>query len=221
MEISTDIKRRRDSGDSNRGEESFVNHIQQRSTKYTISTPAPGTKKKSISTPALSTIMPHQPSPSTSQQSNTDPPLSITLSISPLSTPRLFSWSHSEIRELTPPSSSCVTITRKRTKSAVNEVRQVFNVFVFLFFSLTDFNHPTSTINLKKETTLNQLISFTKISHEDITNPYLFKGAPMVTTFVLSASTRTRELWRFIEEASRTDIRLTELEHALLNKMLH
>ena len=43
----------------------------------------------------------------------------------------------------------------------------------------------------------------------------------MVTTFVRSAGTRTRELWGFIEESSRTDIRLAELEHPSLNKMLH
>ena len=41
----------------------------------------------------------------------------------------------------------------------------------------------------------------------------------MVTTFVRSAGNRTKELWRFIEEASRTDIRLAETEHPLLNAM--
>ena len=43
----------------------------------------------------------------------------------------------------------------------------------------------------------------------------------MVTTFVRPAGTRTRELWCFLEEASRTDIRLAELEPSSLNKMLH
>ena len=42
----------------------------------------------------------------------------------------------------------------------------------------------------------------------------------MVTTFVRSAGTRARELWRFTEEASRTGIRLAELEHPSLSKML-
>ena len=36
----------------------------------------------------------------------------------------------------------------------------------------------------------------------------------MGTTFVRSAGNRTKELWRFIEEASRMDIRLAELEHS-------
>ena len=42
----------------------------------------------------------------------------------------------------------------------------------------------------------------------------------MVTTCVRSAGNRTKELWRFIKEASQTDIRLAELEHSSLNKML-
>ena len=58
------------------------------------------------------------------------------------------------------------------------------------------------------------------INHKDVTNPYLFRGAPMVTTFVRSAANRTKELWRFIEEASQTDIRLAELEYSSLNNML-
>ena len=41
----------------------------------------------------------------------------------------------------------------------------------------------------------------------------------MVTTFARSVGNRTKELWRFIEEASRTHIRLTEMEHPSLNVM--
>ena len=41
----------------------------------------------------------------------------------------------------------------------------------------------------------------------------------MVTTFAHSAGNRTKELWCFIEEASRTDIRLAEIEHPSLNIM--
>ena len=44
----------------------------------------------------------------------------------------------------------------------------------------------------------------------------------MVTTFVRSPGVRTKELWQFIEEASRTDIVLAEMGHPshkdLLNK---
>ena len=41
----------------------------------------------------------------------------------------------------------------------------------------------------------------------------------MVTTFVRSAGNRTKVLWRFNEEASRTDIRLAEMEHPSLKNM--
>ena len=43
----------------------------------------------------------------------------------------------------------------------------------------------------------------------------------MVTTFVRSAGTRTRELWRFLAEASQADIRLAELEAPSLDKILN
>ena len=42
----------------------------------------------------------------------------------------------------------------------------------------------------------------------------------MVTTLVRSTGNRTNELWRFVEEASRTDTRLAKLEHPFLNNML-
>ena len=43
----------------------------------------------------------------------------------------------------------------------------------------------------------------------------------MVTTFVRSAGKCTRKQWCFLEEASRTDIRMAELEHPSLNRILH
>ena len=42
----------------------------------------------------------------------------------------------------------------------------------------------------------------------------------MVTTFVRSPGVRAKELWQFIEEASRTDIVLAELEHSSLKKCI-
>ena len=76
-------------------------------------------------------------------------------------------------------------------------------------------------MDLHLKISLKHLISLKTINDKDITNPYLFRGAPMVTTFVRSAGNRTRELWRFLEEASRTDIRLAELEHPSLKKLSH
>ena len=40
----------------------------------------------------------------------------------------------------------------------------------------------------------------------------------MVTTFVLPISNRTKELWRFTEEASRADVRLAEMKNPSLEK---
>ena len=62
-------------------------------------------------------------------------------------------------------------------------------------------------------------IDLKKVDQKDITNPYLFEGAAMVTTFVRSAGNRTKELWQFIEEASRADMRLAEMGHDSLNEI--
>ena len=59
-----------------------------------------------------------------------------------------------------------------------------------------------------------------KIDNKDITNPYMFKNAPMLTTFVRLAGNRTKELWNFIDEASRADVMLANTKNAMLKKML-
>ena len=91
------------------------------------------------------------------------------------------------------------------SKQRANEVRQALNAF---YFCENVLQSPAIEHHIKKS--LNPLILKT-IDHKDVTNPYLFRGAPMVTTFVRSAGNRTKEFWRFIEEASRTDIRLAEI----------
>ena len=60
-------------------------------------------------------------------------------------------------------------------------------------------------------TALKPLLNMKLIQHKDISNPYLFRGAPMVTTFVRSAGSRTKGVWRLIEKASLADIRLAEM----------
>ena len=67
---------------------------------------------------------------------------------------------------------------------------------------------------------LKPLRSFRKINNKDITNPYIFKDAPMLTTFVRSAGNQTKELWNFIDEASRADVMLANTKNAMLKKML-
>ena len=71
---------------------------------------------------------------------------------------------------------------------------------------------------LKK--TLKPLSSLKTIDGKDITNPYLFKNAAMVTIFVRSAGNRIKELWHFLEGGSRADVKLADLRHQTLKKML-
>ena len=71
---------------------------------------------------------------------------------------------------------------------------------------------------LKK--TLKPLSSLKTIHGKDVTNPYLFKSAAMVTTFVRSAGDRTKELWHFLEGASRADVMFADLCHQTLKKIL-
>ena len=42
----------------------------------------------------------------------------------------------------------------------------------------------------------------------------------MVTTFVRLTDSYTKGLWRFLEEASRADMRLSELDHPSLQKLI-
>ena len=67
---------------------------------------------------------------------------------------------------------------------------------------------------------LKPLLSLRTVDKLDITNPYLFKDAPMLTTFVRTAGNRTKELWQFIDDASRTDVMLADTKNSMLRKML-
>ena len=67
---------------------------------------------------------------------------------------------------------------------------------------------------------LKPLLEFKKIRDKKICNPNLFRGTPMVTTFVRSTGGRTKDVWQFLEKASRADIRLAELEHPSFQKIL-
>ena len=42
----------------------------------------------------------------------------------------------------------------------------------------------------------------------------------MVTTFSRSAGNRTKGVWEFLEKASRADIRLAELKHPSLRRIM-
>ena len=66
---------------------------------------------------------------------------------------------------------------------------------------------------------LKLLINLDSIGKRKVANPYLFRGAPMVTTFVYSTGIRMKAVWNVLEKASQADIRLAELEHPSLKKM--
>ena len=106
------------------------------------------------------------------------------------------------------------TELKPRSRSASNEVRRALHRFSFLRGHL---RAPKHGPHLKK--TLKPLSSLKKIDGKDITNPYLFKNAAMVTTFVRSAGPRTKELWHFLEGASRADAMLADLRHQKFKKI--
>ena len=97
-------------------------------------------------------------------------------------------------------------------KSASKDVPRAFNAFYFREDTL-----ESSTLEHHVKQSLRPLSGLKTIDQKDVTNPYLFKCATMVTTFVRSAGNRNKELRRFIEEASRMNIMLAEMEHPSLN----
>ena len=112
-------------------------------------------------------------------------------------------------------SSSPSTHQKPRSLSASNEARRAFTAYHYC----QDILEPQNMDHVLKET-LKPLSSLKNINGKDITNPYLFKNAAMVTTFVRSAGPRTKELWHFLEGASRADVMLADLRHQSLKKML-
>ena len=140
-------------------------------------------------------------------------------SLSPITTPTILTRSHSATRlspsPQTPSTSTASTIHKARARSAPMEARCAINAF---YFCEDTFENPHLDHLLKQ--TLKPLRSLKKIDERDITNPYLFKDAPMLTKFVRSAGNRTKELWHFIDKASRTDVMLADVKNTMLKKML-
>ena len=67
---------------------------------------------------------------------------------------------------------------------------------------------------------LKSLMNLDFIGLNKVANPYLFRGAPGVTTFVLPTGSRTKAVRNFLEKASRAEIMMAELEHPSLKNML-
>ena len=198
MDTSTNLKRRRDSGDSTTEGEGKKKQFKK-------------TTPKKQQRPAQIILPPQQ-----AKNTPTDPtklPLSPTPpTLLPVSTPKLLSRSHSATRDPKPSPSTSGTV--RRSKSASREVQQALNSFYFCQDIL-----ESPSLDRQIKSLLKPLRDLKKINQKDITNPYLFEGAAMVTTFVCSAGNRTKELWQFIEEASRADMRLAEMGHDSLNEI--
>ena len=69
---------------------------------------------------------------------------------------------------------------------------------------------------------LKPLASLEKITDLKVSNPANFRSAAMVTTFVRSAGDRTKGVWKFLSTVCQTDtgIKLAELEHSSLKKCI-
>ena len=69
---------------------------------------------------------------------------------------------------------------------------------------------------------LKPLASLEKIENLKVSNPTNFRSAAMVTTFVRSAGDRTKGVWKFLSTVCQTDtgIKLVELEHSSLKKCI-
>ena len=69
---------------------------------------------------------------------------------------------------------------------------------------------------------LKPLFSLEKVKNMNVSNPANFRSAAMVTTFVRSAGDRTKGVWKFLSTVCQTDtgIKLAELEHSSLKKCL-
>ena len=67
---------------------------------------------------------------------------------------------------------------------------------------------------------LKSLLELKSVQEKNISNPNLFRGAPIVTIYVRLAGSRTKGAWKFLEKASQADIRLAEFEHPSPRKMM-
>ena len=211
MDCTINLKRRRDSGDSvaGEGEKKHVKGPHQETETQSQMPSLPqhkGEKKKERS----AQIIPPPQKPQNTPAHLSDFPLSPkSPSLSPITTPKLLTRAHSVTRESpTAASSSSTTEPKPRSRSASNEFRRAFTAFHFCQYIL----EPQNMEHILKQS-LKPLSSLKTIDGKDITNPYFFKNAAMVTTFVRSAGNRTKDLWHFLEGASRADVMLADLRH--------
>ena len=221
MDMSINLKRRRNSEDSPT-KEGEKRNPKKPTQQQTPSLPQPkGEGKKKIAKSPATNERPAQIIPPLPQKQKITPinPIEIPLppSLSPITTPKIFTRSHSVTRLSPDPQTASTSSSgqKPRARSASTEARHAMTAFLFCEDILENPNHDHIL-----KTSLKPLRSFKKINNKDITNPYIFKDAPMLTTFVRSAGNRTKELWNFIDEASRADVMLANTKNAMLKKML-
>ncbi len=217
MDYSINLKRRRDSDDSvaGEGEKKHIKGPHQETPTQSQTPSQPQQKGEKIERPAQ-IIPPPQKHQNTPAHLSDFPLSPKSPSLSPIRTPKLLTRAQSVTRESpTAAASPSSTELKPRSRSASNEVRRAFTAFHFC----EDILEPQNMDHILKKT-LKPLSSLKKIDGKDITNPYLFKSAAMVTTFVRSAGPRTKELWHFLEGASRADAMLADLRHQSLKKLL-
>ena len=221
MDMSINLKRRRNSEDSPT-KEGEKRNPKKTTQQQTPSLPQPkGEGKKKISKSPATNERPAQIIPPLPQIQKITPinPIEIPLppSLSPITTPKIFTRSQSVTRLSPDPQTASTSSSgqKPRARSASTEARHAMTAFIFCEDILENPNHDHIL-----KTSLKPLRSFKKINNKDITNPYIFKDAPMLTTFVRTAGNRTKELWNFIDEASRADVMLANTKNAMLKKML-
>ena len=216
MDMSMNLKRRRDSEDSPTKEEEKKHPKkptqtptipQHKGDKTTEKSPVPNQQR-----PAQ--LIPLPQKPKTTPIIPTEIPLPP--SLSPIKTPKMLTRSYSATR-LSPspqtPSTSTATVQKPRARST--EARRAINSYYFCE-DIMENSHIDHTL----KQSLKPLRSLKKIDTKDITKPHLFKDAPKLTTFVRLAGNRTKELWNFIDEASRADVMLVDTKSPMLKKML-
>ena len=130
-------------------------------------------------------------------------------SLSPISSPELFP-------ERTPPQDRSSQQQQEEKKAPNSVEKQQENAKKLCTIDL----NAVTDHQLKK--TLKPLLQLEKIDKKKVNNPLNFKSAAMVTTFIRSASDRTKGVWKFLDTVRQTDtgVKLAELEHSSLKRCL-
>ena len=216
--MSINLKRRRNSEDSPT-KEGEKRNPKKPTQQQTPSLPQPkGEGKKKIARSPAPNERPAQIIPPPQKQKITPVnPTEIPLPPHfPQSQPRkFFTRSHSVTRLSPDPQTASTSSTgqKPRARLVSTEARRAMAAFFFCEDILENPNHDHILKN-----SLKPLRSIKNIDNKDIINPYIFKDAPMLTTFVRLAGNRTEVLWNFIDEASRADVMLANTKKAMLKK---